>query len=346
MPSFRITNDSTQNTFDALSNETILEAALRNGFILPYSCRNGTCSACKGKLISGRVKLDEYDPAALSDEQRANGEVLLCRAHPLEDVVIEAEEISGLDTIAIQTLPCRIGELEILTHDVMKVSLVLPPNTVFHYFAGQYIDILLRSGIRRGFSIASPPSQNTSLELHIRHVPKGRFTPQVFSSLSVRDILRFEGPLGTFFLRRDSERPIIFIAGGTGFAPLHAILQDLSTQEFNRPIHLFWGVRDERDLYYEDKIQNWLADGLLDSYSPVLSEPESGSDWKGTVGWVHDAVLDKFPDLTEFEVYASGPPPMIEAIRTSYSTHGLKPENLYYDSFEFSSDTLYSTAGE
>ncbi len=342
MPAFQVKNESTDRTFEVLSTETILDSALRNGIVLPYSCRNGTCSACKASLVSGQVRLDEYDTSALSANQLAAGEILLCRAHPVEDVVIRADEISDLDNIVIQTLPCRVAKLEKLTHDVMKVDLMLPPNTVFNYVAGQYIDILPRSGIRRGFSIASAPNQQSTIELHVRHVPKGRFTTKVFYSMKARDVLRFEGPLGTFFLRRDSDLPIIFIAGGTGFAPLYSILQDLTKKNFDRPIHLFWGVRGSRDLYLQELIKEWTSsDGLLASYVPVLSEPEHEEGWNGEVGWVHEAVVKKFSDLSGFEVYASGPPPMIDAVRNLLPEHGLNPRNLYYDSFEFSSDTLY-----
>lgn len=342
MSIFTVTNQQTGRTFEVLPDESILDSALRNGFSLPYSCRNGTCAACTAHLIKGRVTLDQYDKTALSDEQLESSQILLCRAHPTEDLVIDADEISVLENIFIQQLPCRVSSLEHLTHDVMKMTLALPRDTTFNYIAGQYVDIITRDGRRRGFSIANAPSAGGELELHLRHVPNGRFTTQVFQSMKVRDILRFEGPLGTFFLRNDSDAPVVLIGGGTGFAPLNAIIQDALSSSSSRQMHLFWGVRSAQDLYLQDRIRRWTKDhGERFAYTPVLSEPRPDDVWDGATGWVHETVLEHYPDLSGLEVYASGPPPMIEAIRAGFPERGVDVDRLYYDSFEYSSDTLY-----
>ena len=342
MTEFQVTNQNSGNTFQVRTNETVLDSLLRQGTAVPYSCRNGTCAACKATLVSGRVIYDDYDPSALTDEEIANGAILLCRAHPREDLEICAEEIDLLSNLVIQKLPCRVIGLNRLAHDVMEVKLALPRDTTFHFIAGQYIDIMMRDDKRRGFSIANAPGSDI-LTLHVRHVPKGRFTSHIFQAMKIRDILRLEGPLGTFFLRKDSNKPIIMIAGGTGFAPLHAILEDLFRRaEYNRPIHLFWGVRALRDFYQRELVERWVEQhqGVF-QFTAVLSEPEVADNWRGEKGWVHESVLRHYPDLSNFEVYASGPPPMIEVIRDTFPEHGMPPAQLYYDSFEFSSDTLY-----
>ena len=342
MTEFQVTNQTTGRKYSVQPSETILDAILRHGYAVSYSCRNGTCAACKADLVSGRVVYDEYSKSALSDEEAADGAVLLCRAHPRENVEIRAPELSPLFNANIQKLPCRILSLNRLTHDVMEVKLRLPPRTSFHYIAGQYIDIMMRDGRKRGFSISNPPGAENIIVLQVRHVPKGRFTTHVFQSMKIGDIFRFEGPLGTFFLRDDSDQPLIMIAGGTGFAPIHAIIENMAAKNIRRKMHLFWGVRARQDLYHTDKFDAWKRFFGDDFDSTlVLSEPAADDDWHGEAGWVHDAVLRRYPDLTQYEIYASGPPPMIDVIRETFPEYGLDLTNLYYDSFEFSSDTLY-----
>lgn len=346
MSEFQIRNLTSGRDFTILPDETVLDAILRQGAAVPYSCRNGTCAACKATLVTGRVIYDQYDENAMTDDELAAGAILLCRARPTEDLKIRAEEISTLSSINIQKLPCRVLALNPLAHDVMELELQLPGQTVFNYVAGQYIDIMMRDDRRRGFSIANPPNGKT-LTLHVRQVPRGRFTTHIFQSMKTRDILRFEGPLGTFFLRKDSDRPIILIAGGTGFAPLNAIIEDAVNNRIVRPMHLFWGVRARRDLYMLHIAKRWAERSLARfRFTPVLSEPCEQDNWDGETGWVHDSVLRHYPKLEAYEVYASGPPPMIDVIRGTFPDHGLDPDHLYYDSFEFSTDTLYPGAGE
>ncbi len=333
-----------QFTVDA--GEAVLAAALRQGIVLPYSCRSGSCGTCKARLLAGSVDYGVYEEKALSAAERAGGKVLLCQAHALSDLEIEVREVVAMADIEVRTLPCRVVKLERLAHDVMGLSLKLPQHERLRFLAGQYIDILLRDGSRRSFSLANPPSQDDVLEIHVRRVPDGKFTNHVFTELKEKDLLRFRGPLGIFFLRADetplapastqpSSRPALLIAGGTGFAPMRSIVLNARARDIKRPLHLYWGARARRDLYMHELALGWQQQAPLFRYTPVLSEPNALDAWTGRTGWVHEAVLADHPDLSGIEVYASGPPPMIEAIRARFPAHGLADDRLYYDSFEF-----------
>ena len=329
-------------TFDVQAGETVLDGALRHGLLLPYSCRSGSCGTCKGGLLEGAVDYGTYEEKALSADERAAGRALFCQARPLTDLVIEAREVVAPADIEIKTLPCRVIKIERAAHDVMVLSLKLPQHERLKFLAGQYIDILLRDGQRRSFSLANPPSQTDSLEIHVRRVPGGKFTDHVFTTLQEKDLLRFRGPLGIFFLRDDDsepssniERPVVLIAGGTGFAPIKSIVLDALARGAKRPMHLYWGVRARRDLYMNDLAESWQREHVHIRYTPVLSEASRTDAWSGRTGWVHDAVLADYADLSGIDVYASGPPPMIEAIRATFLARGLPEDRLHYDSFEF-----------
>ena len=331
---------SSGHEFTANEKETVLAAALRQGVTLAYSCRNGDCGTCKGKLISGKVDYGKYEAKAMSDEERGAGAALFCQAVPLSDLVIEAKEISATAGIPIRIMPCRVMKLDRLAHDVMQLSLKLAEGQRLQFLAGQYIDILLSGNKRRSFSLATAPHADELLQLHIRHVPGGLFSEQVFTTMKERDLLRFQGPLGTFFLREEPDRPIILVAGGTGFAPIKSILDHAFAQGTMRPLHLYWGVRAQRDLYLHDLPQAWTREHAHFHYTPVLSEPLSEDHWSGRTGWVHEAVIADYPDLSRHEMYASGPPPMIEALKKAVKTHGLPSDRLYYDSFEHAHATV------
>ncbi|MDP6393709.1 MAG: CDP-6-deoxy-delta-3,4-glucoseen reductase [Arenicellales bacterium] len=337
---FTITNQNSGETFEAESSESILDAALRQGRVFPYSCRSGSCGTCKAKLVSGEVDPGQFTEAALTRQEQSQGHTLLCQSRPLSDLTIEARELAGGVALQIRTLPCRVIELATLAHDVMGLQLKLPEGKALEYLAGQYIDILLRDGRRRSFSIANRPQVGNNLELHVRLVPNGRFTGHVFNGLKERELLRFQGPFGTFFLRPESTGPAILMAGGTGLAPIKAILEEAFHQGIDRMFHLFWGARAKRDLYLHDQLLNLARDHANLRYVPVLSEPVAGDDWQGESGWVHEVVLKQFPDLGDLEVYASGPPPMIEATRTAFALNGLSEASLFYDSFEFGADVI------
>jgi len=315
--------------------ETVLDAALREDVALPYSCRNGTCGTCRAVLKDGRV--DQSGARALSEAELAAGAVLLCQSHPLTDLVVEARELAeGQPPIRI--LPARVAQMRRLAEDVMQLDLKLPQGQRLQYRPGQYVDILLLGGRRRSFSIANAPHDDEFLQLHIRHVPGGEFSGHVFTKMAERDLLRLQGPYGTFFLREDSTRPVILVAGGTGFAPIKAIVEHASNAGSMRPMHLYWGVRAQRDLYLGDLAAGWQRELADFRFTPVLSGPAVEPGWTGRSGWVHEAVVADHDDLSGYDVYMSGPPPMVDAGKAAFADRGLPAEQLFSDSFEFAAD--------
>ena len=333
---FTVTNQRNSESFPANPDESILDAALRDNRIFPYGCRSGVCGACKCDLVSGSVDYGDYEDFALSEEEKASGKMLICQAVPQEDVVIDVDEVMSGQNIQIKILPCRVGKLERLAEDVVRLYLVLPKSQEFNYIAGQYIDILMKDGQRRSFSIANQPlvSKEEGLELHIRHVPGGHFTPRVFESMKERDLLRLEGPFGTYFLQTEVDRPIIMVAGGTGFSPIKGLIEHAMGENPNYNIHLFWGARDQQDLYLDDLARDWVEKYPNFKYTPVLSESTS-SEWNGATGWVHEKVVDTYESFDDFDVYASGPPIMIDAVRDSLSARKMLIEHFYFDSFDY-----------
>ncbi len=324
-----------EHQFYVESNETVLDAALRQGINLKYGCRNGACGACKGKLLKGELHYED-DPIALSDDDKEENLALFCAAMPDSDLVIEVDEIDLDSAIEIKTLPCRIQKMNHLCDDVMQLFIKLPASERLQFLPGQYIDILLEDGRHRSFSIANAPHNDEFLELHIRLVENGLFTPKVFNSLQAKDLMRIEGPHGSFFFHEDSDRDIILVAGGTGFAPIKSIIEHLIEEKISRTIHLYWGARSEADLYLNDLSESWIAGNKNIHYTPVLSEAET--TWSGKTGYVHQAVLDDFADLNAFDIYTCGPPAMIIAAKEEFQTRGMNPASFYYDSFDFAND--------
>lgn len=337
--SFTVTIQPSGHRFQNEDDESVLDAALRQGFALPYGCRNGACGSCKGRVLSGQVSYPQR-PRALTEADEAEGYAIFCQAVPRSDLEIEVREIGAAKDIVVKTLPCRVASLRRLAHDVMELKLKLPATERLQFLAGQYIDILLRDGRRRSFSLANPPHHDEFLELHIRRVPGGYFTEHVFGEMKEKALLRLEGPLGSFFLREDSQRPVILVAGGTGFAPIKAILEHAFEIGDARPMHLYWGVRAKRDLYLDELVRGWLERHPSLRYTPVLSEPREEDAWTGRTGFVHEAVLADYADLSGYDVYMAGPPAMVEAGREAFvQRRGLPEAQLYYDSFEFGADT-------
>ncbi|HFQ14189.1 MAG TPA: CDP-6-deoxy-delta-3,4-glucoseen reductase [Gammaproteobacteria bacterium] len=335
--SYSVKIEPSGHHFSVDEGETVLDAALRQGINLPYGCRDGACGACLGKLKSGQVSYPDGPPIALDEDEAAQGMAILCQAQAQSDLVIESEEVQDSSEIEIKTLPCRISELRRLNHDVMLVMLKLPEADRLQYLAGQYIDFLLEDGRKRAFSLASAPHADRDLELHIRHVEKGRFTTYVFESLSVGDIMRIEGPYGQFYLREDSTRPIIFMAGGTGFAPVKGIIEHALEKGLTQPMYLYWGARTQADLYMHELAREWAGQHAHIEYRPVLSEARE-ADWTGRRGHVHEAILADFPDLGGYDIYASGPPAMVYAGRDAFPARGLDLAHYFSDAFEFSPD--------
>ncbi len=334
--SYQVTIQPSGHKFVVNEDETILAAALREGFSMPYGCRNGACGSCKGKVIEGKVDHGKYQENTLKLQEIAEGKALFCVARPLSDLVIEAREIRAAGEVPVKTLPCRVQKLERLADDVMLMQLKLPANERLQFLAGQYIDFLLKDGRRRSYSIANPPHADEFIELHLRHVPGGRFSGHVFTTMKGKDILRFEGPHGSFLVSEESDKPMIFVAGGTGFAPIKGMLQHLFAEECDRQMVLYWGARARKDLYMAELPVQWQQQYPNFSFIPVLSEPAPGDQWQGRTGLVHQAVLDDFSDLSGFEVYASGSPAMVDAARDSFIKTRKLPEDAFFaDAFSF-----------
>lgn len=343
--SHQVTIQPSGHRFTVEDDETILEAALREGFSLPYGCRNGACGACKGTVLSGRLDYGIYQPNALKDEDKAQGRALFCRARPLSDLVIEAKEIGAAKDIVVKTLPCRVERLERRADDVMVMKIKLPANERLQFLPGQYIDFQLKDGHARSYSLANPPHDDALLELHIRHAPGGLFSDRVFAALKERDILRLKGPLGSFFIREESDKPMIFVAGGTGFAPVKSMLEHAFAAHLDRQMVLYWGVRTLKDLYMPELPQRWLAEHPNFSFVPVLSRPQPGDRWQGRTGYVHEAVAADFSDLSGYQVYASGTPAMVDSARDAFThTRGLPGDEFFADAFVPAADAEVAPA--
>lgn len=337
--SFTVRVEPSGHEFRVEPGESVLEAGLRQGITLPYGCRSGSCGSCRGRLVMGTVLYPEGLPEALSPGAAEAGEALFCQARPEGDLVIKVQEAEGVADFPVRNLPCRVERREQLAPDVIRLYLKLPATERLRFLAGQYIDVLLKDGKRRAFSLANAPHDDTFLELHIRKVSGGRFSDYVFSQMREKAMLRIEGPLGTFFLREDSSRPAIFLTGGTGFAPVKGMIEHALAEDTQREMYLYRGARARPDLYLDDLPRTWAGEHANIHYVPVLSDPAPEDDWQGRTGLVHEAVLADFPDLSGCDVYASGPPVMVYAARDAFPAHGLALEHLYSDAFEYAHDT-------
>ncbi len=338
--SFKVCVPASGHEFIAEENETILEAAIRQGVGLPYGCRNGACGKCAGKVLSGEIHYGSNELRGAAQKEFEAGKTLFCQACAVSDIEIKVREIVKVTDIEIKMLPCRVEKMALLTHDIMMLRLKLPETERLQFMAGQYLEILLKDGKRRAFSIANAPHDDAFIELHIRHVPDGHFGDFVFDGLKEKTLLRIEGPLGSYFLREDRNRPIILMGGGTGFAPLKGMLEHAFFIKLDRPIHLFCGARAKRDLYMDEMVAQWLQQYPNLKYTPVLSEPEAADNWQGETGFVHESVVKHYPDLADYDVYLSGPPPMVKAGMDLFYEKGLPETQIYSDSFEYSDDAL------
>ncbi|MDX9706091.1 MAG: CDP-6-deoxy-delta-3,4-glucoseen reductase [Azospira sp.] len=334
---FSVSIQPSGHAFTADGNETILEAALRQGLTLPYGCRDGACGACKGQVLAGEVDHGKAQAHALTEDERAAGKTLFCCATAKSDLVIESREARKAGDIPVRTLPARVQSLEQVAPDVMIVRLALPASERLQFLAGQYIDILLKDGRRRSFSLANAPHDDSLLELHVRLVPGGLFTTHVFSTMKEKDILRINGPHGNFFLREESARPLLLVAGGTGFAPVKAIVEHALAEGCTRPIVVYWGGRASADLYRRELAESWGKQGI--DFVPVLSAPGEDDVWQGRTGFVHEAVMADFPDLSGHQVYVCGSPAMVAAARRDFRARCALPEDEFFaDSFDFAND--------
>jgi CDP-4-dehydro-6-deoxyglucose reductase len=341
--SFQVTVLPSGRSFDIEAQETVLDAGLRHGIVLPYGCKNGACGSCRAKVVQGSIEQGPHQPQALRREDARQGHALLCCATAQSDLVIEARVIAAAGDIPVRKMPCRISLIERLASDVVRLRLQLPANERLQYLAGQYVELILKDGTRRSYSMAGAAHDAEQLELHIRHMPGGRFTDALFGvsqpPVQVRDILRFEGPMGTFFLREDSDRPIVFVASGTGFAPIKAIIEHMIHKSMRRPATLYWGGRRPADLYLDGLCRGWTQtlDGF--KYVPVVSNALPEDHWSGRTGFVHQAVMQDHPDLSAVQVYACGAPVVIDSARRDFVEQcALPPDEFYADAFTSAAD--------
>ena len=340
--SFEVTLKPSDRVFGVDRDETMLAAAIRQGIGLPYGCRDGACGSCKSRLLAGRVIHGAHQLKALSPAEEDGGLILTCCATPQTDCVVEARTVPGAGEHPVLKMPSRVLNIERVAADVIVLRMQLPANQNFQYRAGQYIEFILRDGARRSYSMANAPQHLSSppaIELHLRHLPGGKFTDQAFSTLKEKDILRIEGPYGSFFLREDCDKPLVLLASGTGFAPIKALIEHMQASGIARPAVLYWGCRRRADLYRHDWCLAQAAALPWLRYVPVLSEPSADDAWAGRTGLVHQAVMQDWPDLSGHQVYACGVPVMVESAQRDFVARcGLPGSEFYADSFTSEAD--------
>ncbi|MEQ1686925.1 MAG: CDP-6-deoxy-delta-3,4-glucoseen reductase [Burkholderiaceae bacterium] len=339
---FTVTVQPSGRSFSVERDEPVLLAAIRQGVGLPYGCKDGACGSCKCRLLEGRVIHGVHQSKALSAEEEAAGWMLTCQGAPQTDLVIEARTVPGAGEFPVRKMPSRVTSIAKPAPDVAILQLQLPANDVLQYHAGQYVEFILRDNSRRSYSMANAPHTQTDkpgIELHIRHLPGGKFTDHVFGAMKEKDILRVEGPFGSFFLREDTDKPMILLASGTGFAPIKAIIEHMQFKNSQRHAVLYWGCRSKADLYLHD----WAlaaAEKMPNlQYIPVLSEPKIEDAWPGRTGLVHQAVMHDHPNLMNHQVYACGVPIMVESAQRDFVMKaGLPDDEFYADSFTSEAD--------
>ncbi|MBS0449281.1 MAG: CDP-6-deoxy-delta-3,4-glucoseen reductase [Proteobacteria bacterium] len=340
--SFTITVQPSGRSFAVDRDEPILAAAIRQGVGLPYGCKDGACGSCKCRLLEGRVIHGAHQFKALSPVEEEAGYILTCQAAPQTDVVIEARTVPGAGEFPVRKLPTRVLKIERPASDVAVLKMQLPANDLLRYHAGQYIEFILRDGARRSYSMANAPytqEQSPGLELHLRHLPGGKFTDHVFTAMKEKEILRMEGPFGSFFLREDSDKPMILLASGTGFAPIKAIIEHLEFKASTRDAVLYWGCRTKADLYLHDWAQAAAVRLPNLRYIPVLSDAQPDDAWAGRTGFVHQAVMNDIPDMAGWQVYACGAPVMVESAQRDFVAQcNLPAEEFYADAFTTEAD--------
>ena len=343
--SFKVIVEPAGYSFEVKAGQSVLDAALEADVILPYSCRGGGCSTCKGKVLEGEFEAGEAPLHILEQSELDQGYTLMCQAHPKTDLRIESPQARLTTDIQIRKMPARVIEMEALTDDVMRLVLQLPPGQPLMYYAGQYIEFILRDNRRRSYSMANPPQENNQIELHIRHMPGGVFTDHVFGAtepaMKERAMLRTEAPFGSFFLRDESEKPLVFLASGTGFAPIKAIVEHMQNNAIQREVRFYWGGRRPKDLYMQDLAQQWAQTIPNFTFVPVISEAQSEDNWTGRTGFVHQAVMQDLADLSGWDVYACGAPIMVESAQKDFTEQcGLDAASFYADAFTSEADLV------
>jgi len=340
--SFSVTVQPSGRAFTVDEDEALLAAAIRQGIGLPYGCKDGACGSCKCRKLEGLVTHGAHQLKALSPEEEANGFILTCCGIAHSDVVIESRQVTDESAFPVRKMPSRVSSMTRASHDVMVLQLQLPAGDLFKYHAGQYVEFLLRDGERRAYSMGNAPHTQTDkpgIELHIRYMPGGKFTEHVFGVMKEKEILRIEGPYGSFFLREDSSKPMVLLASGTGFAPIKALIEHMQFKGITRPAVLYWGGRRPADLYMNDWVLAKVAEMPNLKYIPVVSDALPEDHWSGRTGFVHKAVLEDFPDLSAHQVYACGAPIVVDSARAEYSAlAGLPAEEFFADAFTTEAD--------
>ena len=345
--SFNVTVQPSGRTFTVNADEALLGAAIRQGIGLPYGCKDGACGSCKCKKLEGTITQGTHQLKALSPEEAESGFILTCCATAHTDLVLESRQVTDESAFPVKKMPVRVNSLTKLSHDVVVLRLQLPATDPFKYHAGQYVEFLLRDGSRRAYSMGNAPhtqTENPGVDMHIRHMPGGKFTDHVFGAMKEKEILRIEGPFGSFYLREDNDKPMVLLASGTGFAPIKAIIEHLQFKGITRPAVLYWGGRRPADLYMHDWVQSKVAEMPNLSYIPVISDALPEDAWSGRTGFVHRAVLQDLTDLSGYQVYACGAPIVVDSAQADYIAAGLPAEEFYADSFVTEKDKAMASA--
>jgi CDP-4-dehydro-6-deoxyglucose reductase len=329
---YTVENQVSGKTFSVDSDETILDGAISHGVNFPYGCQKGFCGQCKATIIEGEVGYEAEIPNGITIQEINDGMALLCQCKAKTDIKLVVSELNSVADIQLKKLPCRVDSINKLSDDVVQLFLKIPGSESLQYLAGQYIDLIHSDYGPRAFSIANAPVNSSTIELHVRIIDDGKFTNYILNELEEKSLLKVEGPKGNFYFREDSEKPAILVAGGTGFAPIKSIVEHMLETGNDREVFIYWGVRDEPDIYM-NVAEIWSLNNKNIHFVYVLSEPNP--KWSGRVGYVHKSVLEDFEDLSGYDVYACGPPIMIESVANTFVNNGMKKDNFYSDSFEF-----------
>lgn len=312
--------------------ESVLDAAIRQGFDFPYSCRSATCATCLGKVLKGSISYGDIEPYALNDAEQEQGFALFCSAKPTSDLIIEMQDVYGPEYKPAKTVEYDVVKNIPVTADIYHIVLKPATDKKIQYTPGQYLHVLCDDGIQIPFTIANAPTESGKLELYIRHVADNHYTSKLLEHIKNKDQISVKAPYGKVVYHAVPALPIIFVAGGTGVVLPKAILEGMVQRNLQRKSVLYWGVSKATDFYLNDFFHTFAQEHKWFTYVPVLSGTDAA--WQGRTGLVHEAVLADHPDLSQRQIYASGPNDMVFAASTAFQTHGLKPHWFYSDTLE------------